>query len=357
MCDVFFQFLWKSLLSVFPSFRGRLPGAKKTLDICGGLQILPAGCNLAEPVFIPLRAHMDSQAQTHKQQLKSPVGLTKHLSGLGHLSNLSLQTPPQTLLLGLGENVGAPRGSWAWVEKDSFCCSNCCSVTGIGSPSVLNSDYLWWMIVTSLAFCSLRERKGIRSEEGRYCRKGRRQFHQLIARWSRATVSSFLHPSLVMEELRDPCLSGPCPSPFRIFSRLPLSLSMPAIRHQERQQWVGHSRVISSPPSRPSSRPFPSQLRKPPPYLEGVSGTPPHDLITGSWRAGMASSYVAPECALGKGAAKKSAVWHDVTAAEPSEDFPSRVPTEAGGLSGSQTGQAPPLGPSEAPMRKKTKGN
>lgn len=209
--------------------------------------------------------------------------------------------------------------------------------------------------MTSPAFCSLRERKAIRSGEGRYCRKGRRQFHQLIARWSRATVSSFLHPSLVMEELRDPCLSGPCPSPFRIFSRLPLSLHAGHSASREAAVgWTFKSNIISS---FSSSWPFPSQLRKPPPYLEGVSGTPPHDLITGSWKAGMASGYVAPECALGKGAAKKSAVWHDVTAAEPSEDFPSRVPTEAGGLSGSQTGQAPPLGPSEAPMRKKAKGN
>lgn len=71
----------------------------------------------------------------------------------------------------------------------------------------------------------------------------------------------------------------------------------------------------------------------------------------------MASGYVAPESALGMGAAEKSAVWHDVTAGEWSEDFPSRVPTEAGGISGSQTRQAPPLGPEEAPMRTKTKGN
>lgn len=49
-------------------------------------------------------------------------------------------------------------------------------------------------IVPSSAICSLRERKGIRSEEERYCGKGRRQSHQLIARWSRATMSSFLHP-------------------------------------------------------------------------------------------------------------------------------------------------------------------
>lgn len=73
----------------------------------------------------------------------------------------------------------------------------------------------------------------------------------------------------------------------------------------------------------------------------------------------MASGYVAPECALGTGAARQSTVWHDVTAGEPSADFPSRdwAPPEAGGLSGSQTRQAPPLGPSEAPMRMKTKGH
>lgn len=65
-----------------------------------------------------------------------------------------------------------------------------------------------------------------------------------------------------------------------------------------------------------SSWPFPGRLRKPPPCLEGVPRAPPHDLITGSWRAGMASGCMAPECALGTGAAQKSTVWHDVTAGE-----------------------------------------
>lgn len=171
-------------------------------------------------------------------------------------------------------------------------------------------------------------------------------------------MSSFLHLSLAMEGLRDVCLSVPCP-PSHILSPLPLFVSLHAGQTASREAavgWTFKSNIISS---FSSSRPFPGQLGKPPPYLEGVSGTPPHDLITGSWRAGMASGYVAPECALGMGAAKKSAVWHDVTAGEPSADFPFwvRAPTEAGGLSGSQILQAPPLGPSEAPMRMKTKGN
>lgn len=46
------SFSEKNLLSVFPSFQGRVPGAgkkKKKLDIHRGLQILAAGCDLAEP--------------------------------------------------------------------------------------------------------------------------------------------------------------------------------------------------------------------------------------------------------------------------------------------------------------------
>lgn len=65
----------KNLLSVFPSFQGRVPGAGgKKLDIHRGLQILPAGCYLAEP-------HINSSTHiyvcTHGQKLKSPVGWPK----------------------------------------------------------------------------------------------------------------------------------------------------------------------------------------------------------------------------------------------------------------------------------------
>ena len=74
--------------------------------------------------------------------------------------------------------------------------------------------------------------------------------------------------------------------------------------------WTFESILI---PSSSPSPPFPGQLEKPPPCLEGVSRTPPHDLIAGSWRAGMASGFVAPECTPGMGAAENSAVWHDLT--------------------------------------------
>lgn len=58
---------------------------------------------------------------------------------------------------------------------------------------------------------------------------------------------------------------------------------------------------------------IPRLVEEAPSYLEGVSRTPPHDLIAGSWEAGMASDYMAPERALGMGAAEKSAGWRDVT--------------------------------------------
>lgn len=58
----------------------------------------------------------------------------------------------------------------------------------------------------------------------------------------------------------------------------------------------------------------------------------------------MASSCMAPECTLGKGAAQKCAVWHDVAAGEWGADFLSWALVEAGGISGSQARQAPPLG-------------
>lgn len=44
MCG--FYFPEKSLLSVFPSFQGRIPGAKK-LDLCRDLQILSADCDFS----------------------------------------------------------------------------------------------------------------------------------------------------------------------------------------------------------------------------------------------------------------------------------------------------------------------
>lgn len=89
----------------------------------------------------------------------------------------------------------------------------------------------------------------------------------------------------------------------------------------------------------------------------GVSITPPHDLITGSQGAGMASGCMAPECTLGKGAAQKCAVWHDVAAGEWGADFPSWALVEAGGISGSQARQAPPLGLRRPQRGQKQKGN
>lgn len=71
----------------------------------------------------------------------------------------------------------------------------------------------------------------------------------------------------------------------------------------------------------------------------------------------MAGGCMAPECTLGMGGAEKCAVWHDVTAREWSLDFPSLAPMEAGGISGSQTRQAPPLGPRRPQRGQKQKGN
>lgn len=116
---------------------------------------------------------------------------------------------------------------------------------------------------------------------------------------------------------------------------------------------MGWTDRLASPPSRPL-RPFPGQLGKPPPYLEGVSRTPPRDLIAGSRGAGMARGCVAPECTPGMGAATRAA-WREGLAPGWRAHFPSRAPTEAGGISGSQRPQAPPLGPEEAPERTKTK--
>lgn len=68
----------------------------------------------------------------------------------------------------------------------------------------------------------------------------------------------------------------------------------------------------------------------------------------------MAGGGTAPECTPGTGAAQKCAVWHDVTAGG-ERGLPPPAPMEAGGISGSQTHQAPPLGPEKAPERTKTK--
>lgn len=142
-----------------------------------------------------------------------------------------------------------------------------------------------------------------------------------------------------------PCL--PC------FLFLPLLLSTPAMQAREREQWVGRTRLLPSPPLHHSQ----ASWGNPHPIWRGVSRTPPHDLITGSRGAGMASGCMAPECTLGKGAAQKCAVWHDVAAGERGADFPSRALVEAGGISGSQARQAPPLGLRRPQRGQKQKGN
>lgn len=125
-----------------------------------------------------------------------------------------------------------------------------------------------------------------------------------------------------------------------------------AISREGAVSWT--NKIITVSPSLP----FSGQLGKPPPYLEGgVYRTPPHDLITGSRGAGMASGCMAPECTLGKGAAQKCAVWHDVAAGEWGADFLSRALVETGGISGSQARQAPPLGLRRPQRGQKQKGN
>lgn len=64
---------------------------QKTLAICGGLQILPAGCDQQSPTHTHSSTHTCVLSSRNK---KSPVGLTELLSGLGHLSNLGQQNPP-----------------------------------------------------------------------------------------------------------------------------------------------------------------------------------------------------------------------------------------------------------------------
>lgn len=136
-------------------------------------------------------------------------------------------------------------------------------------------------------------------------------------------------------------------SPPRTFSSLPFSFHFYPLRPYNIESGLDiqdyHHLLLLIPLA------IPRPIKEAPPYLEGVSRTPPHDLIAGSWEAGMASVYMAPECTLGMGAAEKSAVWHDVTAGEWSVDFSTWTSMVAGSISGSQTAtppppQAPPLG-------------
>lgn len=85
-------------------------------------------------------------------------------------------------------------------------------------PSVSNSDYIRWIIVASLPFVVSVKATGLRSEGGHYCTKRRTQFNQLIARWSRETVSSFPRPQLLIEEMRGQCPPVPPPSPSSVLS-------------------------------------------------------------------------------------------------------------------------------------------
>lgn len=62
--------LGKSLLSDFPSFRGRIPGAMSELSTEIYLQILSAGCDLNRAVHSFLHAHIC----IHSRRLQSPVG-------------------------------------------------------------------------------------------------------------------------------------------------------------------------------------------------------------------------------------------------------------------------------------------
>lgn len=103
---------------------------------------------------------------------------------------------------------------------------------------------------------------------------------------------------------------GPLPCPFTVpVASLSPSWAIHASHATSRGGTVGWTDRLASPPSRPL-RPFPGQLGKPPPYLEGVSRTPPRDLIAGSRGAGMARGCVAPECTPGMGAATRA--WRGV---------------------------------------------
>ena len=128
----------------------------------------------------------------------------------------------------------------------------------------------------------------------------------LARRWVGRELSPFLYPRLWEEEV------GPQPCPFTVrflpglFSAsLSPSWTIHASHATSRGGRVGWTDRLASPPSRPL-QPFPDQLGKPPPYLEGVSRTPPRDLIAGSQTAGMARGCVAPECTPGMGAATRA---------------------------------------------------
>lgn len=105
---------------------------------------------------------------------------------------------------------------------------------------------------------------------------------------------------------RTPALLLHCPVPSQtLAASLSPSWAIHASHATSREGTVGWTDRLASPPSRPL-RPFPGQLGKPPPYSEGVSRTPPRDLIAGSRGAGMARGCVAPECTPGMGAATRA---------------------------------------------------